>query len=502
MRPSADPERMAIPRISNPKRPESAPKEKKNVSANHASSVHNSDIGVAATSATANINSSSRRSSSSSSRKHRHAQSPPSSSSPKKKSSLRYMKQTSAGAAGQSSPETVDRFGTPSSASESESSEASSSSSVSTDRKLEKKKRASKLEISTEMLRQLVLSAKESLNSSASRKAAARNEAAAAESRSPRRGIISDSDSEDGKNEAYYNYNKTDYADQSKRQSSTGPNPHPLSASELNKSYSTVSGLPPRQPPLPSSSLSSSSSAAAAAAATTMILDSDIDLPRPEAIVDHADSFVKAVLFYTTEALRDQKYTGLSLGNNKTFQANLRSVFVGMQTERQSDREKFVRITEELRGEKDHAQLFVEKSLARERELEQQLLKVEREKQAVNEERDKGAREIAELKGKLDATQSHGSRSDSVMTMLQETHRSLLQSNEFLLHEIQTLKSRHEREILQWKRNYDEIRLLADIRTLPEMNPASPPRNNTAPPLPVPPSSSSHAYSHSQTSHS
>jgi uncharacterized protein (DUF3084 family) len=193
-----------------------------------------------------------------------------------------------------------------------------------------------------------------------------------------------------------------------------------------------------------------------------MVLDNDLELPRADTVFDNAENFVRSVLYYVTEGLRDQRYTGLVLSQNKTFLANIRSIFVALQTERTRDRDRSTRLADELEHERVQARSMIERSLAHERQLEDQLTHAEQDRASLASERDRLSREVTDLRAKVDAMGSSGSQTEHVIVMLQDTQKALLQSNEYMLNEIQTMKVRHEREAAQWKRNYEELRALTN----------------------------------------
>jgi hypothetical protein len=48
--------------------------------------------------------------------------------------------------------------------------------------------------------------------------------------------------------------------------------------------------------------------------------------------------------------------------------------------------------------------------------------------------------------------------------MLQEAHRSLVDTNQHLLKQVEELKSKHAKDALQWQKNFNEIKKLASER--------------------------------------
>ena len=55
-------------------------------------------------------------------------------------------------------------------------------------------------------------------------------------------------------------------------------------------------------------------------------------------------------------------------------------------------------------------------------------------------------------------TEKHARLEDEKALMLQEAHRALVNSNGFLLRELEDLRARHTHDALQWQKNYTTLR--------------------------------------------
>lgn len=170
------------------------------------------------------------------------------------------------------------------------------------------------------------------------------------------------------------------------------------------------------------------------------------------------DTFLDAVLFYANEGLRDMRFTGLSLGRNRTFVANLKSIYGRAEAELIRLREGVVRLEEGLRREKESAARVVERSLAKEREMEAALRLSENSQNETREENERLKRLVADMERKLDVSKEVSERGDRVVRMLAEAHGALVQSNEMLLKECEELKAQRELDAETWKRTYEELR--------------------------------------------
>ena len=56
-----------------------------------------------------------------------------------------------------------------------------------------------------------------------------------------------------------------------------------------------------------------------------------------------------------------------------------------------------------------------------------------------------------------------GSETKTLSRMLQESHKSLIESNQLLIREIEELRVNHAQETVQWQRNFNEIKKLVQI---------------------------------------
>jgi centrosomal protein CEP72 len=71
--------------------------------------------------------------------------------------------------------------------------------------------------------------------------------------------------------------------------------------------------------------------------------------------------------------------------------------------------------------------------------------------------------EVQSLQDQLEDNEKKNHQTQQFTKMLQEAHKSIVESNQHLLRDIDELRAKHESEALQWQKNFNEIKKLANF---------------------------------------
>ena len=71
--------------------------------------------------------------------------------------------------------------------------------------------------------------------------------------------------------------------------------------------------------------------------------------------------------------------------------------------------------------------------------------------------------EIASLQGHIEDMEKKNQSGQQLTKLLQEAHKTIVESNQHLLREIDELRAKHELEAQQWQRNFTEIKKIASF---------------------------------------